>query len=106
MNEINKISFVHYDSGMFWVPLLSAFQEIGFIKCTVCNLLGLYRVNEVGLYGSDNGLAPVWRRAITWTNTALLSARSQSQWQMNINTGCFIQQNEFQNAVCKMSAIF
>ena len=64
-------------------------------------------VSKLTITGSDNGLSPDWRRAIIWTNAGILLIRS---WGTNfseiLNKICtfFIQENAFENAVCKMVA--
>ena len=60
------------------------------------------------IIGSDNGLSPVRRQAIIWTNDGLLSIRLQgtntSEILIEIQT-FFINENTFQNVVGKMAAI-
>ena len=51
----------------------------------------LYGVMSWVIIGPGNGLALVWCQAITWTNDQ--------------NTKIFIQENAFENVICKMSAI-
>ena len=46
--------------------------------------------------GSDNGLSPVWRQAITWTNAKLLSIRplgTNLSENLNENTKLLICKN-------------
>ena len=60
--------------------------------------------------GSDNGLSPVCRQAITWTNAGLLSIglleTSLLKWNLNQNFIIFIQENAFQNDVCQHGGLF
>ena len=53
--------------------------------------------------GSDNGLSPVRRQAITWTNTDSLSIGFYEHLSQNIKH--FIRENVFENVVCKMVGI-
>ena len=58
--------------------------------------------------GSDNGLSPVRRQAITWTNAGLLSigplGTNFSENLINIHT--FIQENAIENVVCQIGGHF
>ena len=58
---------------------------------------------------SDNGLAPVRRQAIIWTNAGILSIGpfnwNKLQWKFNRNSYIFIQENAFENVVWKMASI-
>ena len=61
-------------------------------------------------FGSGNGLAPVQRQSITWTNADLLPIGSPgadfSEIQIKIvNTQLFIHKNAFKYVVCEMGAI-
>ena len=62
-----------------------------------------------GIIGSDNGLSPVRRQAIIWTNAEILSIRclgtNNLQWNSNQNTKVFIHENAFENVVYEMAAI-
>ena len=53
--------------------------------------------------GSCNGLSPIRRQAITWTNTGTFSiglpGTSFSEIWIGI-LSCFIQENVFENVVC------
>ena len=57
-------------------------------------------VNGVSI-GSDNGLSPVRRQAITWTNAGLLSIGLQEQITVNLNRNSIIsiQENVFESVV-------
>ena len=60
------------------------------------------------VFGSDNGLSPLWHQAIIWTNAGIIlitSLRKKLQLNLRRNSYIFIQQNTFQNAVCKIVAI-
>ena len=59
--------------------------------------------------GSGNGFSPVWRQAITWNNADLLSIGSLGinfSDIRNQNTKVFIQENAFENVVCKIHGPF
>ena len=58
--------------------------------------------------GSDNGLSPILRQAIIWTNSVSLSIGplgKKLQWNFNQNTGLFIHENALKTIVCEMAAI-
>ena len=63
--------------------------------------------NQVSI-GSSNGLLPIRRQAIVWTNAGLLSI-----WPFGTNfseffyqyTNLFIHENAYENIVCKMASI-
>ena len=55
-------------------------------------------VNQVSI-GTDNGLSPIWRQAIIWTNAGLLSIGP-------LGTKLFIHKNAPENIVCEVAAIF
>ena len=61
-------------------------------------------VNWVSIV-SSNGLPPVRRQAITWTNAVNCNLRDKLQWNSNHNTKLFIQENVFENVICEMVAI-
>ena len=57
------------------------------------------------MFGSNNGLLPVRRQAIIWTNAGLLLVGplgKKTQWNLNQNK-IFIQENAFENVGCKMA---
>ena len=58
--------------------------------------------------GSGNGLSPVWCQAITWTNADFLSTgplgTNFSEIQIKMQN-LLINENAFENVVCKMVAI-
>ena len=56
-------------------------------------------VNRVNI-GSDNGLSPIRRQAIIWTNAGLLSIKP-----LGTNFKLFINENAFKIIVCEMAAI-
>ena len=67
-------------------------------------------VGNLTIIGSDNGLSPRRRQAITWTNVGILltgplQCRNKLQWNVNRNSYIFIQENPFENVVWKMAAI-
>ena len=59
------------------------------------------------IIGSDNGLSPARRQAITWTNAGILliGPLGKHQWNLNQNLYIFVQENGFENVVWKMVAI-
>ena len=65
-------------------------------------------VTKITIIGSDNGLAPIRRQAIIWTNAGIMlfwTLRNKLQWNFNQNPYIFNQENAFENAVWKMEAI-
>ena len=52
----------------------------------------------------DNGLLPVWHKAIIWTNAAILSVRPKF-YEILPKVQVFIQENVLENVVCEMAAI-
>ena len=64
-------------------------------------------VSKLTIIGSDNGLSPDRRQAITWTNAGLLfwTLRNKLQWNLNRNSKIFIQENAFECVVCETAAI-
>ena len=62
-------------------------------------------VNRTGI-GSENGLSPIRRQAIIWTNAVFLSRlRNKVQWNLNQNSNIFIHENAFENIVCEIAVI-
>ena len=58
--------------------------------------------------GSDNGLSPVQLQAIIWTNYLLIvnwALANISQWNLNKTKTIFNHKNQFDNVVCKITAI-
>ena len=65
-------------------------------------------VGNLTIIGSDNGLPPGRRQAITWTkcwNIVNWIPRNKYQWHFNRNSYNFIQENAFENVVCEMASI-
>ena len=63
-------------------------------------------VVEILAYGSDNGLLPGRRQAIIRTNAQILLIEplgTNLQWNFIWNSYIFIQENVFENVVCKMA---
>ena len=63
----------------------------------------------------DNGLLPVQRQAITWTNTGILSTGSRGITSVKMKFAVIVceskfnsfhSRNEFENGGCKMAVIF
>ena len=56
------------------------------------------------MIGSDNGLAPIRRQAIIWTNATIFPMRHISI-KFIWNSKVLIKKNAFEYVVCKMAAI-
>ena len=54
-----------------------------------------YSVSKLTIIGSDNGLSPGRRQAITWTYDGILL--NKLQWNPKRNSFIFIQENAFEN---------
>ena len=63
----------------------------------------IYASVNMVIIGSGNGLVPNRQQAITWTNDDWLYIGALGK--NSINTTFIVQENIFQNVVCKMSAI-
>ena len=79
----------------------------------------IYTSVNFSIIGSDNGLSPVQRQAIIWTNDGMVylnhgivylnqfwfifywTLGNTFQWNFNENTAIFIQENELENVVSK-----
>ena len=64
-------------------------------------------MNRVSI-GSDNGLSPIQRQAIIWTNIMLLliwALGTNSDILVKIQKKQFIHENASQNIPCEMAAI-
>ena len=59
-------------------------------------------VSKLTIIGSNNGLSPGRRQAIIWTNSY---RRKKFLWNLKRNSYIFIQENAFENAVCKVTVI-
>ena len=64
-------------------------------------------VSKLTTIGSDNGLSPGRRQAIIWTNAVILLIRplGTSFSEILLKMYIFIQENAFENALWKTSAI-
>ena len=66
-------------------------------------------ISKLTIIGSDNGLSPGRRQAITLLNQCWnvhnWTLRNKLQWNINQNQDIFIQENMFENVVCKTLAI-
>ena len=69
---------------------------------TLCGLVTPY---GIGGLVQVNGMLSVPRQTITWNNADLWSMKSlgRSHWNLNENTNVFMEENAFDDAVCKMS---
>ena len=59
-------------------------------------------ISNLAITGSDNGLSPGRRQAITRTNAGL---GNKLQWNLNRNWYIFIQENAFESVLCETAAI-
>ena len=71
-----------------------------------CNVNIVYVSVLYTVIGLDNGLSPDRHKAMIWTNASimLITPFRKRQWHLNQNT-IFLEENEYQNVVCKMAAI-
>ena len=54
---------------------------------------------------SDHGLSPEQHPAIIWTNNAIfLIEHSEKRSDLHQNTNIFLEENEFEDVVCKMTS--
>ena len=63
-------------------------------------------VSKLTIIGSDNGLSPGRRQAITCSNAVYIfnwTLRNELQWNLNRNVYIFIQENVFETVVCEMT---
>ena len=66
-------------------------------------------ISKLTIIGSDNGLAPGRRQAFIWTNAGILligPLAPKFNEISNQNSYIWVQENPFENAVWKMTAIF
>ena len=74
--------------------------------CTVLRLSDAYVSVNYAIISSDNGLPPVRRHAIIWTNAGLLLIRPIHFSGLLIESQTFSsKKNAFENVVCRMAAI-
>ena len=80
---------------------------VSWISLTHWGRLKHICVGNLTIIGSDNGLSPGWRQAITWTNVGILliTPSNKLQWNVNRNSYIFIQENPFEYDIWKMGAI-
>ena len=106
-------------SREFWIliaKLSTVVSYINILEITVytwetdihTELISPYMsVNWVSI-GSGNGLSPIWCQANTWTNVVLFvnwTPGNKFQWNLNLNSLIFIQENAFKKAVCQNVAL-
>ena len=60
--------------------------------------------SKLTIIGSDNGLSPGRRHAIIWTNDGSMYIGTLGT-NVSENSYIFIQENAFENVVCKMAVI-
>ena len=65
----------------------------------------IYPSVNLAITGSDNGLMPVWRQTIIWTNASnnIVNGLLGASFRENITI--FIKFNFIENVICKMVAI-
>ena len=66
------------------------------------------RVGKLNIIDSDNGLSPGWRQAIIWAKSWIivnLTLRNKLQWNLNQNSNIFIEENRFENVICKIVSV-
>ena len=67
-------------------------------------------VGNLTIIGSDNGLSPGRRQAITCTNAGILligwTLGNKLLWNLNQNLHIFIHENVCESAICKMASIW
>ena len=61
-------------------------------------------VGKLTIIGSDNGLLPMRRHAIIWTNAGLLPIGTLGE-QTSAKLTHFIQENVYENVVCERASI-
>ena len=63
-------------------------------------------VSKLTIISLNNGLLPGWCDYLNqcW-NIVNLNLRNKFQWNLRLNSYIFIQENAFENGVCKMAAI-
>ena len=68
----------------------------------------IYASVNYAIIASDNGLLPVRRQAIIWTNDGLLFGRLRTNFSDFFHQSeiVFLQENGYQNIVCKVAAIY
>ena len=113
-----------YDNKTIWLCAMSLRSvSVPYITYFKTKTLLLWRVLLTGFWlieaewriyaslnwviiGSDNGLSPVRRQAIIWTNAGILliGPLGTTQWKFHRNWNIFIQVIAFKN-VCKMASI-
>ena len=88
------------EKALMYINGIMGFNSLRLSDAYVC------LVNWVTTISGD-GLSPVWHQAITLTSAELIQLdpyeknHSDYNWHSNI----FIQENEFENVICKMSGI-
>ena len=94
-----------------WESLIS-YQSKSHLRVKALNRWGRVMhicVSNLTIIGSDNGLSPDRRQALTWTNAEFIvnwTHRNKLQSNLNSNSNIFIQENAFENVICQMVAIF
>ena len=108
----NNYTFLHFSIDIFLVT--SIFSSTSY-SCNISHHIKTHlgRVTHIcasklTIIGSDNGLSPGRRQAITSTNHGILSIRTSGnklQWNPRQNLFISIQENAFENVVCERASI-
>ena len=114
MTQNHKISLV-------WQPYadLNLYHGAMYISVSLVDFMGkvigltlwgwvMHMCISKAITGSENGLSPFPRQAITWTSADLLSIkplRTNSSEIFNWNSNIFIEENAFESVICPKSSI-
>ena len=101
--EIHTFSFkkMHFKmSSAKWLPFC-----LGLNVLTHRGRVRHVYLSKLDIIDSDYGLSPIWHQAIISTTAVSWTLRNKSQWNVKQNITIFIQENEFENVICKMAAI-
>ena len=82
--------------------------SLGLDELTHFPMCCIYASVNWVIIGSGNGVSPVRRQAITWTQCWLIvnwTPGKKFQWNLNQNSTIFFQENSFEDVVCRMAAI-
>ena len=81
-------------------------KKIDVFESCILTHRGHICISKLSIIGSDNVLLPGRRQAIIWTNAANIvnwNLRSNFQWNLKRNSCIFLQENAFENVVCKQA---
>ena len=96
-SEFRQVNSSFYNASDEFGPTFAQ----GSNQLTHCGRVTHICVGKLTTIGSDNGLSPERRQAITWTNVGILL--NKLQW--NVNRYIFIQENPFENVVWEMAVV-